>query len=323
MSSTYEKISKLKKRLQKSPPVTIKELAVYMKCNQRTIFRYFKILESESSELKKTMVQNELRYYIDPEKDQTRDSLILSLEKMNAELIQSAHFRYAKTIRKAVQTLKGKNETILFEMPALDPDFIIDRGPFAEFDLSEPRIEKYLLAIKKHQCLSILYEHGHNNEISKIIIEPLKLILRMETLYLAYRKHSPNSPGFVQLLVFKRIKQESTLNQFFDEADFDETQFYKYCYGKWVYPTPDAKPLKIKLKILSPWLERQFLESNFNPPAKIKQMDQSTQVELNLFHTPDLERWLLSLYPDAYVVEPPSLKMSIKKLLKKSLLLSS
>ena len=52
MASTYEKLNRLKLRLMTSP-ATVEELANYMDCNTRTIFRFLKDLSKENSSLRK------------------------------------------------------------------------------------------------------------------------------------------------------------------------------------------------------------------------------------------------------------------------------
>ena len=47
MSSTYDKLNQVKKRLQEHP-TSIQELADYMNCNIRTIYRYITTLEGEN-----------------------------------------------------------------------------------------------------------------------------------------------------------------------------------------------------------------------------------------------------------------------------------
>ncbi len=317
MSSTYEKILNFKKRLSKSP-ASLEELAVYMNCDKRTVYRYLRTVEDEGLLGKKAN-----RFYLEAEENKTLNKLIRSLEKMNEELAPSAETaRYGKVIKSTIKFLKDDVMQEFPEDPLLSSHFVIDRGPFAEFDLNqmETRIEKYQDAIKNRKCLKIRYEHRlENSKISEMVIKPLELILRIDTLYLVYRERSSVSDAPVKLLVFKNIKQETTLNETFEEIVFDSEPFYKYCFGKWV-PENKPEPQKIILNVISPWLKSQFRKSNFNPKAKTKNLSSGDmQVELNLYRTPDLESWLFSLYPDAFVVEPTSLKKAIKDRLKQSM----
>ena len=160
MASTYEKLNRLKLRLMTSP-ATVEELANYMDCNTRTIFRFLKDLSKENSSLRKIKNPGQpRRFFIEQTKNNVNAPLIRSLRKLHKELTDHAEIRYTKVINKAIDALEGKTpETDCApEAISLDPDFIIDHGPFSEYDISEARIERYLTAIKKGQCI-IKYEN--------------------------------------------------------------------------------------------------------------------------------------------------------------------
>ena len=217
-------------------PATVEELANYMDCNTRTIFRFLKDLSKENSSLRKIKNPGQpRRFFIEQTKNNVNAPLIRSLRKLHKELTDHAEIRYTKVINKAIDALEGKTpETDCApEAISLDPDFIIDHGPFSEYDISEARIERYLTAIKKGQCMKVHYMQGSSGEIQKLEIRPLKLILRMGTLYLAYSTEKTKNVK-PKLLVVKRIRQESLMQEFFKPQEIDVQNFYKYCYGKWV-----------------------------------------------------------------------------------------
>lgn len=314
MASTYEKLTRLKLRLA-TTPATVEELARYMDCNSRTIFRFLKDLEIENCGLRKIKNQGTpRRFFIEQSKSNVNTALIRSLEKLHKEVASNAEIRYTKVIRKAIDTLQG---TVPEQEPApeaisLDPDFVIDHGPFSEYNISETRIERYLMAIKKRQCMRIQYTQGSSGESQKLEIQPLKLILRMGTLYLAYSTESAKKAK-PKLLVVKRIVQESLLQEFFQPQEIDVQNFYKYCYGKWAGDFETNTLLKLVLIIREPWLVAIFKETNFNPPVKIKKSKGNTFVELQLFDTPDLRKWIIGLLPEIEILEPLSFKEEIKK----------
>ena len=132
MASTYEKLNRLKLRLMTSP-ATVEELANYMDCNTRTIFRFLKDLSKENSSLRKIKNPGQpRRFFIEQTKNNVNAPLIRSLRKLHKELTDHAEIRYTKVINKAIDALEGKTpETDCApEAISLDPDFIIDHGPF-------------------------------------------------------------------------------------------------------------------------------------------------------------------------------------------------
>ncbi len=302
-------------------PATVEELANYMDCNTRTIFRFLKDLSKENSSLRKIKNPGQpRRFFIEQTKNNVNAPLIRSLRKLHKELTDHAEIRYTKVINKAIDALEGKTpETDCApEAISLDPDFIIDHGPFSEYDISEARIERYLTAIKKGQCMKVHYMQGSSGEIQKLEIRPLKLILRMGTLYLAYSTEKTKNVK-PKLLVVKRIRQESLMQEFFKLQEIDVQNFYKYCYGKWVGDSEKTVILKLLLLVKEPWLESQFRESHFNPPAKIKKQKNHSTIELNLYDSPDLRKWIIGLLPDIEIIEPVLFKEEIKKMIQTSL----
>lgn len=320
MASTYEKLNQLKLRLTASS-ATVDELANYMDCNKRTIFRFLSDLAKENCGLRKIKNPGQpRRFIIEQSKSNNNAPLVRSLKKLHKELIDHAEIRYTKVIHKAIDTLEGADPEAdsTPEAISLDPDFIIDHGPFSEYDISEARIERYLSAIKKGQGMKVSYLQGSSGEIQKLEIRPLKLILRMGTLYLAYstEKGKNTKP---KLLVVKRIIQETLLQDFFKRQEIDVQNFYKYCYGKWVGDREKTKVIKLVLLVKEPWLESQFKESHFNPPAKIKKNKEKSIVELSLFDTPDLRKWIIGLLPDIDILEPIAFKEELIKSIQTSL----
>ena len=117
----------------------------------------------------------------------------------------------------------------------------------------------------------------------------------------------------------KRIRQESLMQEFFKPQEIDVQNFYKYCYGKWVGDSEKTVILKLLLLVKEPWLESQFRESHFNPPAKIKKQKNHSTIELNLYDSPDLRKWIIGLLPDIEIIEPVLFKEEIKKMIQTSL----
>jgi len=321
--STYKKLNELKNRLlDYKHPATVQELAEFMDCNTRTIFRHLNTLEIENCGLKKTK-DSPYRYYLLPTQPKRPESLIKGLESINELLTASAEVTYAKLLRKVISHFKGNDEDMEFVNGGinLDEDFIVDLGPFSEFDpksrnyeAQEHNVDKFLDAIKKRIQLNVTYETAYSGTVQEMCIKPMKLILRIGTLYLACL----NEANETKLLAVRRIKRFSTTGKYFAEIPFDAKEYYKYCYGKFGSSSESNFPkIKFTLAVKSPWLQTQINESHFNPPVKIKKQNPMT-VEFVLYDTPDMRSWLLSILPDVEIIEPQKLKDSMKELLKKA-----
>src|SRR5574344_1919536 len=84
--STYSKLNTLKARREEyHNPATIAELAEFMECNQRTIFRYFNTLKKENCGFHVTK-DDPYRYFIQKETVKRPDPVVKILETVDSNL---------------------------------------------------------------------------------------------------------------------------------------------------------------------------------------------------------------------------------------------
>jgi len=314
MSSTYDKLNQVKMRLQEHP-TSLQELAEYMGCNTRTIYRYIETLSEENCGLKQE--KKTRRYFIQQEAPKRPESLIRGL-KATQKVLDDMGVAHSRTIKKAIDYLSGNVPDDIETMNHalnVDNDFVVDLGPFSEYSenlkFRETEIDKFLEAIKNRSKLFITYVPAHDNEQEeKMEICPLKLVLRVDTIYLVAQTENGR-----RLLALRRIKNFRKTGAFFPEINFDYKTLYAGCIGK--FSGIDFEKIKLVMEVKNSWLQTQFREAHFNPPIKIRKQNPMT-VELNIFDTPDLESWLLGILPDVKILEPSSLKAKLREKLKKS-----
>lgn len=320
--STYSKLNTLKARLEDyHHPATIAELAEFMECNQRTIFRYFDTLKKENCGFHVTK-DDPYRYFIQKETVKRPDPVVKILETVDSNLSAAAEIPSSKLVRRAISLLKGaEGNGNVNDAMTLDSDFIADLGPFSEYDPSadgrdalEHNIDKYLDAIKRRAYLDVVYDVATKGITQELRLKPLKLILRMGILYLAA---VDNAVGKTKLFAVKRIKRFRFTGEYFPAVDFNARDFYKFCFGKFG-PQSDDKKIKLVMTVNSAWLEAQIREAHFNPPVKIRKQHPMV-AEFTFYNSPDLRSWLLSILPDIKIQEPASLKAELKELVTKSL----
>lgn len=320
--STYAKLNTLKCRLEDyHHPATIAELAEFMECNPRTIFRYFDTLKKENCGFRATK-DEPYRYFIQKETTKRPDPVVRLLETVDSHLSAAAEIPSSKLVRRAISLLKGvENTGNVNEGMTLDSDFIVDLGPFSEYDPSansrhaqERNVDKLLDAIKRRAYLNVTYAVATKGCTQQLLLKPLKLILRIGILYLAA---IDDATGKTKLFAVKRIRFFNFTGKYFPETAFDATDFYKFCFGKFG-PQSDEKKIKLVITVKAPWLEAQIREAHFNPPVKLKKQNPMV-AEFTLYDSPDLRSWLLSILPDIEIQEPASLKAELKVLVKKSL----
>lgn len=316
-TSTYEKLTQLKMRLSPpNKPAMIEELAVYMGRNQRSIYRYLDKLDEENCGLRQEKKTG--RYFIQPMAQKRPDAIIRGLKSAQKVLDSAGMTPHGKNVKKAIDYLSGEeipDEETLSHALSVDNDFIVDLGPFSEYSenpsFREAEIDKLLDAIKMRAVLSITYVPGSANTVEeKAEVCPLKLVLRIDTLYLVARNENIN-----KLYAVRRIRNFHRTGAYFPPIEFDYSSLFRNSYGK--FTSVKFEKMKILMEVKSPWLAAQFREAHFNPPAKIRKTSPFT-VELNICDSPDLETWLLGILPDVRILAPESLKENLRKKLKES-----
>ncbi len=315
--STYEKLTQLKMRLSPpNKPATLRELADYMGRDQRTIYRYIETLESENCGLKQE--KKTKKFFIQASAAKRPEAIIRGLKSAQKVLDSVGTTAHGKNVKKAIEYLCGDenadSETMSHAM-SVDNDFIVDLGPFSEYSenlsFREAEIDKMLEAIKSRAKLFITYVPAKDlAQEEKLEVCPLKLVLRIDTLYLIALSES-----VVKFFAVRRIKNFRRTGGFFPPVDFDYRNLYRNCFGK--FSGAAFEKIRLVMEIKSSWLAAQFREAHFNPPAKIRKQEPMT-VELSVYDTPDLEGWLLSVLPDVKILEPESLKVNLRKKLKES-----
>ncbi len=320
--STYKKLNELKNRL--SPPnrsATLSELAEYMNCNQRSIYRYLEVLKAEDCglQIEKTSPK---RYFLHPMAAKRPDAIIRGLKSVQKVLERTGiSALHGKHLERAVRFLSGdpaSDTELVSRAMNVDEDFIFDLGPFSEYDERRPdrdsNVDKILDAIKLRAKLNVTYKAARDSKEEKWEVCPLKLILRIDTLYLVGKVGEQ-----IKLFAVRRIKNFHKTGAYFPPIEFDYKKLYLNCFGKFIGISNENNYPKIKLvmTVEDPWLKTQFHEAHFNPPVKFRQQNPMV-VELSIFDTPDLRSWLLGVLPFVKINEPENLKKELRDLLEKS-----
>ncbi|MGM9983175.1 MAG: helix-turn-helix transcriptional regulator [Fibrobacter intestinalis] len=314
--STYEKLNQVKLRLSlPNKPASIAELADYMGCDARTIYRYLETLKAENCGLRQD--KSSKKFSIQPVASRRPEAIIRGLKSVQKVLNEIGISAHSKSVKKAIDFLCGDDsaENALNQVINVDSDFIVDLGPFSEYsehlEFRETEIEKFLAAIKERAKILLTYvpvrENGKEEQYE---VCPLKLVLRIDTLYLVADLHSE-----IRLFALSRIRNFRRTGAFFPEIPFDYKKLYSHCFGKF---TGSSYPkIKVLMEVKAFWLQTQFREAHFNPAVKIRKQQPFT-VEMHIYDTPDFEGWLLSILPQVKILEPSSLKENLRKQLKES-----
>jgi predicted DNA-binding transcriptional regulator YafY len=149
-------------------------------------------------------------------------------------------------------------------------------------------------------------------------VSPVKVIMRMDTLYMIAADDDFEKTGVFKNFMVENISSVSMTNKPVEPGlVFDAATHYKYAFGKYTNTEP---PQEISLLVKNDWLKTQFKKSHFNPTAQLRRdRNKNTIVDIKVRITPDFKTWLLGVRPDVEILKPASLKAEMLELVKESM----
>ncbi len=322
MATGYEKINKIKCKLR--VPMTVSMLADAMDCGPRTIFRHLNALEQENCGLHKFKKDGETFYVIQTEqKVDFNQKIVKQLEKLKKTMNDTTplDLKNRKLIDSVISSMQTTDpDGFKAEAITLDPNYIMDYGPFCDHKAQDSTVSRLLNAIREGFKIRITYKstnEGTEKETKEV--SPIKLVMRVDTLYLIAADET-----YPETHVFKNYLVENIMNVLQTNVSaiklrepFCVYEHYKYAFGKYV---STENPQTITLVIKSGWLKTQFNKSRFSPVAEISEdKEKNMVVTLKLRLTPDFKTWLFGVLPDVKIVKPESLKTEMLERLKTTL----
>ncbi|MBO6135961.1 MAG: WYL domain-containing transcriptional regulator [Fibrobacter sp.] len=320
--SGYEKINRVKAKLRN--PMSIKQLAEALNCSERTMFRHIEIIMAENCGLHKIKAEGETRYVIQTEEAANfNQDIVKKLEKLKKTFSESnpADVKNRKVVDKIIDMLSTTDpDEFKAEAVTLDPNYILDYGPFCDNHIVDSMVNKVLKAIRDGFKIRINYKYSARAEESdEIVVSPVKVIMRMDTLYLIAADDTYEETQVFKNYMFENIVSLNVTNESVRPMHFDPAIHYQYAFGKY---TDTSKPQDVSLLIgpESKWLQTQFAKSSFHPQASLR-MDKNKNmiVDLKIRITPDFKTWLLGVSPNVKILKPESLKADVVKMLKDAL----
>jgi predicted DNA-binding transcriptional regulator YafY len=304
--------------------MTVESMAISMNCKARTIYRHIQQLEKENCGLHKFKQEGQTFYVIQPEqKTDFNQDLVKKLEKLRKsfESDSPTGVKNLKIIDNLINSLSVTDpDSFKVDPISVDPDFELDYGPFCDHNLKKKDaiVSKILKAIHDGVKITITYRSAtHEEEQTTVTVSPVKLVLRIDTLYLIAADDEFEETQIFKNFMVENIVNMTTTTEPIVKFAFDLKTHYKYTFGKWT--NANLQPQDISLLVKSKWLQTQFKKSNFVPAAVIKESKSRFVVDLKLRITPDFKSWLLGVLPDVEILKPASLKADMKNLVKEAM----
>lgn len=324
MASGYEKINLVKSKLQR--PMTVSELAAAVGCSDRTMFRHLEVIAAENCGLRrfKDKANGETRYLIQPEeKTNFNQSIVKQLEKIKKNFMASnpTDVKNRKIVDKLIDTMQTTDpDDFKAEAVSLDPNYILDYGPFCDKNIADTMVNNVLKAIRDGFKLRIRYKYStQKDDVAELLVSPVKVIMRIDTLYLIAADETYEQTQVFKNFMFENILKLTVTGESVPPMSFDPAVHYQYAFGKY---TSTDKPQEVSLLIgpESKWLQTQFEKSDFHPAANLR-VDRSKNmiVDFKIRITPDFKTWLLGVSREVKILKPQSLKDEIVGMLKDAL----
>lgn len=257
MASGYEKINLVKAKLKN--PMTIKQLAEALDCSERTMFRHIEVIQAENCGLHKIKAEGETRYVIQTEEAANfNQDIVKKLEKLKKTFSESnpADVKNRKVVDKIIDMLSTTDpDEFKAEAVTLDPNYILDYGPFCDNHIVDTMVNKVLKAIREGFKIRINYKYSARAEDSdEIVVSPVKVIMRMDTLYLIAADDTYDKTQIFKNYMFENIVNVNVTNESVQPMPFDPAIHYQYAFGKY---TDTSKPQEVSLLIgpESKWLQ--------------------------------------------------------------------
>lgn len=322
--ATYNKYLKLRDFLLTGQR-SIDECADLVKVSRRTAHRFIRVLKNDPAFRKRTIGRSAV-YYLENETHGAVDVVTQNLEKiLKLSSGSAAETRIVEPLKQMVESLKKKEGCYLPESYFVDSDLYVDFGCFTNCDFNEnsEKYDRYLNAIKHHKKIKIVYRHSSTEEDERYTLMPIKLVMRIDTLYLwaAYEEGGKRKDW---LFVFDQIRRVSFTDEEFEPIDNKVADIYKYAFAKWRPDLAETPVEHIVIEATSPWTSSLFARAKFanTKQGEVVNKDDTskpTRLIMNLAITPDLKSWLFGMLDSVKILEPASLKDEARKYLEDSL----
>ncbi|MCF0222379.1 MAG: WYL domain-containing protein [Fibrobacter sp.] len=322
MSTSYQKINDLKAKLKTK--MTVNQLADALNCGPRTVFRHLEVVSKENCGLHRFKEDGETYYIIRTEGEANfNQGMVKQLEKIKKAMSPSSpsENKSIKLLDKVIDALQNTNqEDFKPEAVSLDPDYILDYGPFSDHKLQDAMVNKVLKAIHGGFKIRMNYRHSADDSTSGWIeVCPVKIIMRIDTMYLIVLETAEDGSQRYKNYMFENILSVSETNTPFAKVDFNAMDHYKYTFGKWTSIGP-FEDVSLCIKAEANWLQNQFRKSHFNPEiASRYDKEKNMIVDMKLRITPDFVTWLLGVSTDLRILKPAHLRKTVKEKLQQAL----
>jgi predicted DNA-binding transcriptional regulator YafY len=300
-----------------SQGLTVAEIADLEDCGPRTIYRDLEALQEAGFPLYTEKVNGTTRWaFIDTYKFKIPPPFTLS-ELMSLYVYRDLVRVFRGTyLFDSLESLFKKvraslpPQTIAY-LDGLQSVYQVGIKPYNPYGPIREILHQVSQAAEKHLRIEMVYTPLHNNETRRKV-DPYRVWFYDGTLYMIGFCHLR---GEIRMFVLDRIKMlQVTQERFSPPKDFDLNEFLKHRFK-----VMDGDLHTVKVRI-SPGWARWVGEKVWHESQKARKLpDGGLELTFRVAGLEEVKRWVLSLGPEAEVLEPPGLIEMIREDLTRTL----
>ena len=220
------------------------------------------------------------------------------------------------------QDLEGLWQTIGAGLAPATRDFLegikdlyrIGPGPEHQYAARAEIVARLNQALGERRSVDMAYHSLKSPDRRVRRVDPYALWFKNGTLYLVAFCHRR---GQVRIFVVDRISMvQATSDRFTIPADFDLDRYLADCFG-----VMRGEAWNVRIRISPAWA-RYVAERTWHPSQHIQRhIDGGIEIAFRVAGLEEIRQWVLSLGPEAMVIEPPELKAAVAESLAQALAL--
>lgn len=220
------------------------------------------------------------------------------------------------------QELEGLWQTIEAGLAPATRDFLegikdlyrIGPGPDHQYVARAEIVARLNQALSERHSVDMAYHSLKSPERRVRRVDPYALWFKNNTLYLVAFCHRR---GQVRIFAVDRISMiQATSERFTIAADFDLDRYLADCFG-----VMRGEACNVRIRISPAWA-RYVAERTWHPSQHIQgHIDGGIEIAFRVAGLEEIRQWVLSLGPEARVIEPPELKAEVVQSLAEALAL--
>jgi len=308
MSDKLIRIFNILTAIQANPGISAADLAFKCDVDVRTIYRDMELIyliAPVTNEGKGTGYRFMGRFALTPLNFTEQESLAFSMLPSFVDKdklppgFESAYDKVMATHRKE----KARRSDVIGDIAG-----IIQMGTPAYRKESKNFLEPIIKAILEQRTIETVYHTQSRNETTERSIDPYYLVPRNQQFYLIGYCHLKNEVRTFRLSRFQKVKPTDA---FFDKSDFS---IKKHLKNTWSIEQGD-KNITFKVRFSADIARYVKEEELFVHPRMKDHKDGSMTFEVTVNNEKEFLRWILQYGPAAEILEPKSVRESMRSML--------